>query len=199
MPTPSAADEQRVQKAIRDVRAGILPNWAVAARKHCINYDLLRARAKGRPTNHIRGGQNKKLASDEEVTLKLYCERCILVGEPPERKHIKAAANSILCTVGKKPVSKAWITRWLKRHKEFLKSRVSKPLAAERKAVHEYDDIANHFRRFEKARDEYSIKPENCWNFDETEWRIGCLKGRLVLCSQKFLQFICLILIRESL
>ena len=57
MPTPSTADEQRVQKAIRDVRAGILPNWAIAARKHYINYDLLRARAKGRYINHIRGGE----------------------------------------------------------------------------------------------------------------------------------------------
>jgi hypothetical protein len=27
---------------------------------------------------------------------------------------------------------------------------------------------------------EYNIKPENCWNFDETGWRIGCLGGRLV-------------------
>jgi hypothetical protein len=58
MPTPSVANEQRVQKAIRDVRASILPNWAVAARKHYINYDLLRVQAKGRPTNHIREGPN---------------------------------------------------------------------------------------------------------------------------------------------
>jgi hypothetical protein len=33
--------------------------------------------------------------------------------------------------------------------------------------MHEYDDIANNFWQFEKAKDEYSIKPENCWNFDE--------------------------------
>ena len=150
MSTPSAADEQRVQKAIRDVRAGILPNWAVAARKHCINYDLLWARAKGRPTNHIRGGRNKKLASDEEVTLKLYCEWCILAGEPPERKHIKAAANSILRTVGKKPVSKAWITRWLKRYKEFLKPRVSKPLATERTSAKDFGRLCAALRGSER-------------------------------------------------
>jgi hypothetical protein len=39
---------------------------------------------------------------------------------------------------------------------------MSKPLAIERKAVHEYKDIAEHFRRFERARDEYNIKLENC-------------------------------------
>ena len=27
---------------------------------------------------------------------------------------------------------------------------------------------------------EYNIKPENCQNFDETGWRIGCLGGCLV-------------------
>ena len=46
--------------------------------------------------------------------------------------------------------------------------------------MHKYEDIANHFWQFEKARNEYSIKPENCWNFNETGWRIGCLKGCLV-------------------
>ena len=88
MPTPSAADERRIQKAIQEVRAGHLPNLATAARNHHVNYDLLRARAKGRPTNHSKGGENKKLASDEEVTLRLYCERCILAGEQIGRAHV---------------------------------------------------------------------------------------------------------------
>jgi Tc5 transposase DNA-binding domain len=126
IPTPSAADERRIQKVIQEVRAGHLPNLATAARNHHVNYDLLRARAKGRPTNHSKGGQNKKLASDEEATLRLYCERCILAGEPPERKHIKAAANSILRTVGIKSVSKPWVSCWLKNHKEFLKPQIFK-------------------------------------------------------------------------
>jgi len=56
--------------------------------KHYIKYNLLQARAKGRPTNQTRGGKNKKLAKDEEATLKLYCKRCILASKPLERKHI---------------------------------------------------------------------------------------------------------------
>jgi hypothetical protein len=60
----------------------------VASRKYYIEYNLLRARAKGRPTNQTRGGKNKKLAKDEEATLKLYYERCILASEPLEQKHI---------------------------------------------------------------------------------------------------------------
>ena len=77
--------------------------------------------------------------------MRLYCECCIFTGEPPKRKHIKATANSILRTVGKKSISKPWISRWLKNYKEFLKPQFSKPLAAEQKMVYEYEDIANHF------------------------------------------------------
>jgi hypothetical protein len=86
-----------------------------------VNYDVLRARSKGRLPNSSRGGKNKKMADKEEETLKLYCTRCILVGDPLERKYIKAAANSILHAVGKKSVSKPWLSRWLKRYKDFLK------------------------------------------------------------------------------
>ncbi|PVH69796.1 hypothetical protein DL98DRAFT_392445, partial [Cadophora sp. DSE1049] len=56
----------------------------------------------------------------------------------------------------------------------------SKPLAAERKAAHEEEDILAHFRKFETTVKEYHIKKRNCWNFDETGWRIGILNGRLV-------------------
>ena len=54
----------------------------MASKKHCVDYNLLRARAKGRLTNQTRGGRNKKLAKDEEATLKLYCKRCILASKP---------------------------------------------------------------------------------------------------------------------
>jgi hypothetical protein len=138
------------------------------------------ARSYGRPTNHIKGGQNKKLTEEEDQSLRRYYERCIITGDPPERYYIKAAANSICRTAGKKPVSKPWLIRWIKRNPDLLKKKKSKSLAAKRKATHEIEEIREHFRRFEKARDKYEIKPENCWNFNETGWRIRSLKGYIV-------------------
>ena len=123
MGTPSTDEERRIQLAIEAVREGTFPNWRQAARHYYVNYDVLRNRAKGRKTNHSRGGRNKKLADDEEATLKRYCERCILAGEPPEKKHIEAAANSILRAAGKRRVSKSWLSRWIKKHKDLLKPR----------------------------------------------------------------------------
>jgi hypothetical protein len=61
-----------------------------------------------------------------------------------------------------------------------LHKRKTKPLHAERKAIHEAEDIEAHFRRFEAAKKEYNIKDENIYNADETGWRVGCLNGRVV-------------------
>ena len=118
---------------------------SIAARHYNCNYDVLRARAKGIQGNWSRGGRNKRLVDEEEATLIRYCERRILTNDPPEREHIVAAANSILRAAGKKRVSKPWVSRWIKAHPDLLHKRKTKPLHAERKAVHEAEDIEAHF------------------------------------------------------
>jgi hypothetical protein len=109
----------------------------------------------------------------------------ILKGEPPERRHIEKAANTILQANDKHPVSKAWITRWTRRHKDLLRGRRTLPLAVERKQAHEMEDIMAHFRQFREAQKEYEVKPQNTWNFDEIGWRVGCLGRRLVFTFPK--------------
>jgi hypothetical protein len=95
MPTISPEEEAKLAVAMRDIISSKFPTVASASRFHRVDYDLLRARMRGRLGNHTRGGQNKTLFEDQDAALKLYCERCILLGFPPERRHIKAAANSI--------------------------------------------------------------------------------------------------------
>ena len=185
MGTPSPDEERRIQQAILAKNSGKFLTWAAAAREYYVHTPILIARAKGRPTNASREGHNTRLNSAQEAALKLYCERCILAGLNPERKHIEGAANSILRAVGEPPVSKPWLTRWLNRNKYFLKARKSKPLATERKAANEWAEIEAHFRRFNKAIQEYKITPENTWNCDETGWRVGTLGGRLVFTFPK--------------
>jgi hypothetical protein len=180
MPTIHADVEDRIEWAIRDVRSGKKCTFREAAAYYYLPYDILIARARGRPTNHSRGGQNKIFSEEDTATLRRFCERCILSGDPPERKHIKAAANSIRRAQGKPPVSNPWVTRWIKKNSDLLKKKRSKSLAVERKQTHEVEEIRAHFRRFEEARDKYEILPDNTWNFDETGWRIGCLQGRIV-------------------
>jgi Tc5 transposase DNA-binding domain len=164
-----------MQQAIKGFQQGKFRSMKAATQHYNVSYDVTRARARGVPTKHTVGGKNKRLSDAQDTVLKRYCERCILAGAPPERKHIVGAANSILRAAGQPPVSKPWTTRWLQRNPHFLHKRKSKPLAAERKAVHELTEIQEHFRRFKRAVDEYKIKLANCWNFDETGWRVGCL------------------------
>ena len=116
---------------------------------------------KGRKPNSSRGGKNKRLDDAEEATLVLYCQRLIMLRDNPGRRDIEAAANSILRAAGKRKVSKPWLTRWLNNHKGLLKPRVSKHLAAERKAAHGEEDILNYFRKFQSTINEYNIKKRN--------------------------------------
>jgi hypothetical protein len=87
--------EDRIEWAIRDVRSGKKYTFREAAAYYYLLYDILIARARGRPTNHSRGGQNKIFLEEDIATLRRFYERCILSRDPLKRKHIKAAVNSI--------------------------------------------------------------------------------------------------------
>jgi hypothetical protein len=161
MPTIHADVEDRIQWAIQDVRSGKKSTYREAASYYYLLYDILIARARGRPINYTRGGQNKIFSEEDTTTLRRFCERCILSGDPLERKYIKAAANSIRRAQGKPLVSNPWVTRWIKKNSDLLKKKRSKSLAVERKQTYEVEEIRAYFRRFEEARDEYNILPEN--------------------------------------
>jgi hypothetical protein len=77
-----------MQEAIAAVNSSDCLTWIEAARQYKVNYQVLLAYAKGIPPNKSRGGKNTRLNSAQEATLKLYCKRCILAGQNPERRHI---------------------------------------------------------------------------------------------------------------
>jgi hypothetical protein len=67
----------------------------------------------------------------------------------------------------------------MKRHPQYHK-RKTKPLSAERQAAQERVDIETHFRNFKAKCDELKIHPDDVHNFDESGFRIGCLRGQVV-------------------
>jgi hypothetical protein len=69
MPTITLEEEALIQRALQGVRDDKFPNIAVAARHYGCNYDVIYARAKGIQGNWLRGGKNKRLIGEEEVTL----------------------------------------------------------------------------------------------------------------------------------
>jgi hypothetical protein len=93
------------------------------------------------------------------------------------------AANSTLKACGQENVvTKNWFTRFARRHPTTVFKRSYKPLSAEKKAAHERAEIEVHLDKFQQAikDDNHPIQRENVWNFDETGFRIGCLRGSIV-------------------
>jgi hypothetical protein len=103
------------------------------------------------------------------------------IGMPPSKSDIRYAADLILARKGEPLVSKEWARRWLKRNRDFYKTTRANTLAAERKAVHTVEDIHHHFEHFKNMIEEYEIRQCDVWNFDEIGFRIGCLRGRIIV------------------
>jgi hypothetical protein len=177
------SEEQRIAKAIREIRDGTLKNVTVAAQHHHVPYHMLYHRFHDRRAVESNGGLNKALSTEQEKVLLLYIDRCEEIGRPCEHKHIELATNSILrASDSLRLVSRSWITQFIKKTK-IVRHR-SKPLSAQRKAAQRQDDIKLHFEKFEYRYEELEIKPENLYNFDEAGFRIGCLAGRIYQCVQ---------------
>ena len=54
-------------------------------------------------------------------------------------------------------------------------------MTAKRKATYNRRDIKEHFKKFAYALEEFGILQDDCFNFDESGFRIGCLNGRIVI------------------
>jgi hypothetical protein len=84
MGTATADEERRFQLALKAIADGKFKSFAAAARHFYVKYNILRSRSHGICSNHSRGGKNKALLKDEDAALRLYCERAIKLGLPPE-------------------------------------------------------------------------------------------------------------------
>lgn len=180
--TKKSPEEQRIERAISDIKDGTIKSCAAAARQHRITYDKLYGRLHGRVAPDNLGGHNKALSEEQETALGLYVNRCEELGRPCKHKHIELAANSLLRASGsKKTVSRAWTSRFIKRTGIFRQR--TKSLSAQRKAAQSRSDIELYFEKFKHRARELKIKPHNLYNFDETGFRIGCLAGLVVFTS----------------
>ena len=99
--TVAQAEEFRIANAINDLNNGKFLTTAEAARVHKVDYQKLWARQLGWAPKLTVGGLNKTLSPDQEAALCLYMNRCIALGRPAKKKHIQAAANTILRAASK--------------------------------------------------------------------------------------------------
>ena len=72
------------------------------------------------------------------------------------------------------------MNRFLKRNPEFH-VRKQKPLTAERKDSHGLEDMTEYFNKLERVIKEKGITAVDVWNMDETGFRIGCGRAKMVI------------------
>jgi hypothetical protein len=67
-------EEQRIAKAIKEIRNGTLKNCTVAAQHHHVPYHKLYHHFHGQPAMETNGGHNKALSTKQEKVLLLYID-----------------------------------------------------------------------------------------------------------------------------
>lgn len=151
-----------------------------------VPYQRLRHRYQGKPSKSTRAATGRKLSKEQELILEAYLRRCDEIGVSARLRMVAISANSILARYHEDPatppprVGSHWAERWFQRNPQWHKKR-QQPLDAVRKAAHEVSDIEWWFNKFNDTMTTYGIQPSDLWNMDETGFRIGITKNKVVL------------------
>jgi hypothetical protein len=73
-----------------------------------------------------------------------------------------------------------WFARWAKRHPEIHET-ITKTLANDRKQGLKDFDIKEWFELLKQCKEEFDIDDGDIWNFDETGFQVGIIKGTTVM------------------
>jgi len=172
------AKEKAYAEAVYAIHEGRYKDVSDAARKTFLNRRVLADRYNGKSSKSTRQAGGKRLSKDQEEALVQYILRCDERNMSLTPQLIEAAANFLLDDV--KPVGENWVKRFLKRNPS-LKKRRHRSILANRQAAYHIQELEIYFRRLEEVIEKYGIIECDIWNIDETGFRIGCDKSRVVV------------------
>ena len=164
----------------------IYDSVAECARSFGLDRRNLANRINGQASKTSRRGPGQRLNEAQELALMEYIKRLDDQNMSATPILVTGAANYILQTDDglQPPVGKNWFTRFHRRHPELFKTR-QRPLAALRKDAYCVRDLERFYRKLSTAIEENGIQPADTWNMDETGFRIGIGKSRIVLTFDK--------------
>ena len=172
MPESYTEIEIRITKAIDALNTRKNAKLRAIARGFEVLRERLRSRYHGAPSkSEIRGMHTRRLKPDQESTLYMYIKKLDSLNIPARLHMVQIAANFILyqtAPVSEPPplIGSYWTKRRLNRQPDLFKVR-RKPLAVERTNAHDLDLLMAHYTKYEEVIDEYSIDPQDQWNFDD--------------------------------
>ena len=176
----------RVEEAVRYLGNNLTAGQRAVAKKFNVPRDRVRRRLSGVPPKQGRHASNAWLTEPEEVALCRYVDRLDKMNLSIRKEFIKDAANLILRerteetpqpTVGPK-----WVARFIKRHNYSVLSQ--KIRDSSRQNAESVEKVTNYF--------------EHIWNMDETGFRIGVGKSRMVVTKRSRASYLGLPTNRES-
>jgi Tc5 transposase DNA-binding domain len=132
----------RIEAAIEDLESQDHPNITAAATKWKVARETLSKRFRGETTSRQEAtSQTRKNLTDvQEETLITYINKLSDRGLPPTPQIVKNLAEEIV----HKEVGPNWVSRFIRRHHDQLKSVYLRTIDHKRKIA----DNAHHFRHF---------------------------------------------------
>src|SRR2546423_12099293 len=82
------------------------------------------------------------------------------------------------------PLSKNWVTRFIKRHPK-LKTVIGKSIEASRLQETSPDTLNKWFNVFESTVKEHNIQPQDIYNMDETGFSISTIQSSRVIINKE--------------
>jgi hypothetical protein len=174
--------ENRVIKAIDALSKQDTTNIKALAQEYSVSYDTLRRRFLGVPPLMNKKATHARLSEAQEHALYRRIRSQVAYGFPMKKKQIVACAEWILqlSSGGKaQTLGGHWFTRWSKRHPEMHEIH-TKAMENSRKSACSAIDIVEWFELLKKCKEEFDIQDVDIWNFDETGFQVGNLKGAAV-------------------
>lgn len=174
---PKVADrETRKKQALEEWekdRSQILKHIAY---EYDVPYSSLNHLKQGRKTHKDAAEDQQLFSKVEEEELVNFCVQLIDWGHPPTVENLRTIATGCLQRKHDdldKRVRKHWTKRFLKRHPQ-LETTFSRALDNNRAKATHPETIRRWFDLLAKVKEEYQIKVENTYNFDEK----GVLMGQ---------------------
>lgn len=114
------ANEARIKEALADLDTQETPNYSKAARDYGLERTTIMRRHKGKTRSRARflSESSQCLTNEQEEVLIKHINRMTDRGMPPTAQIVKNLAKEII----KKKIGKNWISDFVKRHKNRLKS-----------------------------------------------------------------------------
>ncbi|PVH90637.1 hypothetical protein DM02DRAFT_547429 [Periconia macrospinosa] len=139
------------------------PSYSEIARKYGVERRTLARRHQGKNKSREAATEDQyRLSPQQEKSLVKYIQLLTERRLPPTRSTIKNYASC----VSESDVSETWVTRFLNRHREELKSIWT---SAMDRCRHRADSVYKYELYFELLMEkihEYSIEPDNMYNMD---------------------------------